>query len=246
VNALDSADVERLLLAAFDDARSTVAEHPDLFARVEWSIEAAAERRRFRFRIAGGVAAVVVALASFALALSDYRDGRIVMAWWVLELIANIVLVLIAIALGPFIKRFGRAYAADVFSSNPGTGKSYLVLTDVAYYLIFVAYILLTMRFEQANNWVDSRPEQVQHEIARVGGILLLMGALHTANVVALPVIANLLEAVRQRREPPPDAGFPSISAGLGSGSWVLRIEPAGGDAVPPSAAPSAPRPPES
>ena len=34
-------------------------------------------------------------------------------------------------------RRFGRAYAADVFHDNPQTGKSYIVLTDIVYYLIF-------------------------------------------------------------------------------------------------------------
>ena len=51
---------------------------------------------------------------------------------------------LIAI-LGPLIKRYGKSYAADVFRVNPRTGKSYLVLTDVAYYLIFTAFILFTV-----------------------------------------------------------------------------------------------------
>ena len=54
-------------------------------------------------------------------------------------------LVAIALWLGPFIKRFGRAYAADVFHDNPLTGKSYIVLTDIVYYLIFAAYILFTV-----------------------------------------------------------------------------------------------------
>ena len=49
------------------------------------------------------------------------------MPWWVIELITNIVLIALAIGLGPFIKRFGRSYAADVFRANPRTGKSYLV-----------------------------------------------------------------------------------------------------------------------
>ena len=49
--------------------------------------------------------------------------------------------------LGPFIKRFGRAYAADVFHDNPLTGKSYIVLTDIVYYLIFAAFILMTANF---------------------------------------------------------------------------------------------------
>ena len=70
------------------------------------------------------------------------------MPWWVLELATTAVLVAIALWLGPFIKRFGRAYAADVFHDNPLTGKSYIVLTDVVYYLIFTAYIFFTVHFE--------------------------------------------------------------------------------------------------
>ena len=61
------------------------------------------------------------------------------MSWWMIELITNVVLVGILVILGPLIKRFGRAYAGDVFRANPRTGKSYLVLMDVAYYLIFTA-----------------------------------------------------------------------------------------------------------
>ena len=69
------------------------------------------------------------------------------MPWWVIELITNIVLVGLAVGLGPFIKRFGRSYAADVFRANPRTGKSYLVLTDIAYYLIFTSFVLFTVTF---------------------------------------------------------------------------------------------------
>lgn len=66
------------------------------------------------------------------------------MSWWVLELITFGGLVLAVVTLGPLIKRFGRSYAADVFRANPRTGKSYIVLMDMAYYLIFSAYILFT------------------------------------------------------------------------------------------------------
>ena len=52
--------------------------------------------------------------------------------------------------MGPLIKRFGKSYAADVFRANPRTGKSFIVLTDIAYYLIFVAYIMFTMRYAPA------------------------------------------------------------------------------------------------
>jgi hypothetical protein len=214
---LDDLAVERFLIAAFDDARSTVVEHPDLFARVTSSIEQSRARRRFRVRLSVAAAAVVAALVALALSLSEFRDGRIVMPWWVIELVTNIVLVTLAVALGPFIKRFGRAYAADVFRANPRTGKSYLVLTDVAYYLIFTAFLLFTVRFEEAESWVESRGALYQHELARVGGILLIMGVLHTANVVALPVIGNLLRGARP--------GGDSTGPDLGAGTYVLKIE---------------------
>ena len=120
------------------------------------------------------------------------------MEWWVIELITNIVLIALAIALGPFIKRFGRAYAADVFRANPRTGKSYLVLTDVAYYLIFTSFVLFTVTFVPPFVWRTSTGAQLEHEVARVGGILLMIGVLHALNVVALPVIGRLLASNRR------------------------------------------------
>ena len=139
--------IEERLIEAFRDARRTVEPNRDLFARVNRSIADAAARRRWRIRLALGLTTFVLLLGALALALSDVNNGRITMEWWTIELITNIVLVSIAIGLGPFIKRFGRAYAADVFRANPRTGKSYLVLTDVAYYLIFTSFILFTVTF---------------------------------------------------------------------------------------------------
>ncbi len=121
------------------------------------------------------------------------------MDWWTLEIITFAVLVAIALLLGPFIKRFGRSYAADVFRSNPSTGKSFIVLTDVAYYLIFAAYILFTVRVERPTDWSATvGAEQVQHSIVRVGGILLIIGLLHGANLLILPIIGRLLTLNRR------------------------------------------------
>ena len=101
------------------------------------------------------------------------------MDWWILELITVVVLVAALLALGPLIKRYGRSYAADVFRANPRTGKSYIVLMDVAYYLIFAAYILFSMRFEPDASWGDTvGPEQLRAETVRLGGMLLLMGVI--------------------------------------------------------------------
>ena len=153
------------------------------------------------------------------------------MPWWVIELITNIVLVALAVGLGPFIKRFGRSYAADVFRANPRTGKSYLVLTDVAYYLIFTSFVLFTVTFVERSDWKRSTGAQLKAEVARIGGILLIMGILHAANVVALPIIGRLLASNTRLDDarPDPAIGTPSSMSvpPLGPGTWILRIEPA-------------------
>lgn len=132
------------------------------------------------------------------------------MSWWIIELITNIILVAIVLILGPLIKRFGRAYAGDIFRGNPRTGKSYLVLMDVAYYLIFTALILFTMTLSPPLDWRSPAPQalgnQLQHEIARVGGLLLLMGLLHGLNVLSLPLVGRLLGLSRQMDEDTPGA----------------------------------------
>ncbi len=126
------------------------------------------------------------------------------MSWWAIELVTNLILIGIVVILGPLIKRFGRGYAGDVFRANPRTGKSYLVLMDVAYYLIFTAYILFTVRFEPQRGWEASAAAQLQDEVVRVAGMLLLMGILHGLNVLSLPLIGRLLGMSRQLEEDTP------------------------------------------
>ena len=129
------------------------------------------------------------------------------MEWWVLELITFGVLLAALVVLGPLIKRFGRGYAADVFRANPRTGKSYIVLMDIAYYLIFTAYILFTTVFERQPGWGETvTAEQLQANTVRIGGMLLIMGILHGANVLSLPIIGRLLGLGRQLDE---DSGTP-------------------------------------
>lgn len=119
------------------------------------------------------------------------------MSWWVIELITNILLIAIVVILGPLIKRFGRSYAGDVFRANPRTGKSYLVLMDIAYYLIFISLILFTITFQKPLAW-DDVAKQLEEETVRVGIMLLLMGILHGLNVLTLPLIGRLLGLSRQ------------------------------------------------
>lgn len=124
------------------------------------------------------------------------------MDWWVLELISVVGLVTLALWLGPFIRRFGKSYAADVFRSNPRTGKSFVVLMDVAYYLVFFAYILFTVQFEPANGWEETvNASQLRGTTVRFGGILLIVGLLHGLNVITLPLMGRLMSLNRHLDE---------------------------------------------
>ena len=73
------------------------------------------------------------------------------------------------------------------------------MLIDVAYYLIFFAFILFTVQFEPTADWAQTvNAHQLQHETVRVGGILLIIGLLHGLNLLTLPVIGRLLTLNRR------------------------------------------------
>ena len=198
------ADLETRLHDALGHAGSHTHPSPDLFARVVGSIaEDRARRRRVR-TIALLWVAAVAALALLTVTLTPKDEEGLHMPWWILELATNVVLIGIALWLGPFIKRFGRAYAADVFHDNPQTGKSYIVLTDIVYYLIFTAYILFTIRVDAPVYYMgDVHPDLVKAELVRIGGILLIIGVLHGLNLVIMPVLGRLFSL--NRRLPPRD-----------------------------------------
>ena len=176
-----------------------VEESPDLFARVQASIEDLKRRRQWRRRVAAVAGAVMAVLAALLFTVTDYREGELIMDWWILELITTGILIAIVIVLGPFIKRFGKSYAADIFRSNPGTGKSFIVLTDFAYYLIFGAYVIFMITFNRHSDWADTvNAAQLKIETCKIAGIFLLMGVLHGANLLMLPFTGRLLTLNRQ------------------------------------------------
>ena len=176
---------------------------PDLFARVVASIDDdRARRRRLGWTVAlwlTGTAAAVVGLMT----LTPRDEKGLHMPWWILEVGTNLALLAIALWLGPFIKRFGRAYAADVFHDNPLTGKSYIVLTDIVYYLIFAAYILFSLHVAPQGSWKNDltglvTAEQVTFELGRLGGILLIIGILHGLNIVLMPLLGRIFSLNRR------------------------------------------------
>jgi hypothetical protein len=202
--------LEEQLRDALNQQASTVEPASDLFERVRDSVGDArrGRRRRLVLRVALAAGAVLITAGLWrAMTLTPDRrtSGGGGMSWWTLELATTAALVAIAVWLGPFIKRFGRAYAADVFHDNPLTGKSYIVLTDIVYYLIFTAYILFTIHVEPDPAWDPQgfvTAAQIQSELQRVGGILLIIGLLHGLNIVLMPVLGRLFSLNRRLARP--------------------------------------------
>ena len=92
---------------------------------------------------------VLAALAAVLLLVTDRRNGEWTMDWWIFEVLVT------ARARrhrGPAraVHQALREGATPPRSSGrtPAPGKSFIVLTDVAYYLIFTAYILFTAKFD--------------------------------------------------------------------------------------------------
>ena len=197
---------------ALAEGTAALAESADLFARVQLSVEDDRRRMHQRRRGAAMGACLVGAFVAVLVATIDNKEGVLLMDWWVLEVLTNVVLIGIAFWLGPLIKRFGKSYAADVFRGNPRTGKSFIVLTDIAYYLIFISYILFTISFKPKSSWGETvTAAQLQHETARIAGILLIIGILHGLNLLALPVIGRLLTLNRQLDDVAPPAPVPPV-----------------------------------
>src|SRR3954454_10825261 len=187
------ADLESRLHEALGDMGDHNQPSPDLFARVVGSIADDRARRRHHRRVALAWAVGSAVAVALTISLAPRDEEGLHMPWWILEIATDLALGAIAVWLGPLIKRFGRAYAADVFHDNPLTGKSYIVLTDIVYYLIFAAYILFTVHVAPQEEWKNAisgkvTAEQVTFELGRLGGILLIIGILHGLNIVLMPL----------------------------------------------------------
>ncbi|MGI9602669.1 MAG: hypothetical protein ACR2QE_12340 [Acidimicrobiales bacterium] len=191
--------IDQRLRNALDAGEDAFTDSSDLLERVRLTV---ADDRRLsgqRRRRIAVVACVVAAITSVAVATIDRQQGVLIMDWWILETVWFAVMVGLAVWLGPFIRRFGKSYAADVFRANPRTGKSFIVLMDIAYYLIFAAYILFTVQFEPATEWEETvNAAQMQVTAIRLGGILLIVGLLHGLNVLTLPVMGRIFTLNRQ------------------------------------------------
>lgn len=205
---------------------------PDLFAKVTRSIEEdAIHRKRLRL-LFGSVAGAMVFVAGYLALAIERVDGVFEMPFWSLELLVTIIMVGLVLVLGPAIRRFSTAFEVDIFRMNKDTGRSFLRLMDIAYFLIFGAFTVMSLQYSppETLEGVLALPRWLEGQSQRVGGLLLLIGLLHGATIVMLPVIglvfsANMRRASRTRlgdAAPKPDRHNERVDRWITASVWVL------------------------
>lgn len=187
----------RETLAAFD----TVEPAPDLFRRVERSVaDDLDRRRRIRWWAIGAVGALSLAVLVIAGFATVSPTGTIVVDASLMVAVETALLIGVVMAFGPLIRRFGAVFVEDVFGdSREGVGTAFLRLLDVAYYLVFAGYVIVTVPIADLGRQTSLRA-MLEVTTDRFGGLLLLMGLMHAATISALPLI-GLIHASTVREQ---------------------------------------------
>lgn len=194
---------EQRLIDAFDAARA-FEPSPDLWSRVVHSIEEDGRHRRRVWTSALAVAATLLAAIAVAASSVTMTTAGRRLDWRVLETLEAVALLVLIVTLGPAIRRFGRGYTHDLLGSQGDTAGALLRLLDVAYYLVFAGYVLLTTHLTAPAAFrVAELGTQVEEAALRVGGLLLVMGVLHAATFMAMPLVGLVIKANRTGRPLP-------------------------------------------
>ena len=201
-------NIEQRLTETLDAARR-YKPSPDLWDRVVHSID---EDRQHRRRIwttiisisAAVLIATVVCIASLERSPMTQVGTGYRLNWRVLQALEFVLLATLVAVLGPNIRRFGRGYVTDILHSSPATGARLLGLLDTAYYLVFSGYLLVTVRLVEPSVYAAwSIGQQGQESALRIGGLLLVMGLLHGATLVVMPLVGLVFNATRAGRKLP-------------------------------------------
>lgn len=198
---------------------------PDLFTRVQRSLEQDEAHRRTVRRSVTIVIFAIGVVAVFLELVSDRSSlGTLVAERWALELLETVVMVSLVVVIGPLIRRFGGIFIEDVFRLAPDAGRRFLRLLDVAYYLVFAGYTLVTVHFVDLSHRA-TLAFLLSELVERIGGLLLLMGALHSATIAALPALGLVFSSsVRRVSRDLAGAGAPPVSPGAVRAEMVARF----------------------
>jgi hypothetical protein len=84
------------------------------------------------------------------------------------------------VGVGWALARSGRTFLLDVFGGNDGLADAVNRLLVVGFYLLNLGFVTLTMR---TSGNIDSARQGLQLLSVKIGEVLLVLGALHFANL---------------------------------------------------------------
>lgn len=197
---------------------------PDLFARMERSLEEdLRHRRRVRWVTASMIAATSVAALFLRAVISIEPTGRLTAPGWAMDLLVGVVQVVLILTLGPTLRRFGRPLIADVFRLDPATGDRFVVLLDIAFYLFLFGVVLEGINLQIWDRTVLVG-EDAWHWTGGVAIFLLAMGVAHAFTIAVLPLIGLFFSSmVRRARRRQAGAAAPPVSARAEQAERVVR-----------------------
>jgi hypothetical protein len=172
---------------------------PDLFARVERSLEEDLKHRRRVRMVTLGLIAGVVAISTFFRAVTSVAPGgSLVVPGWSLWLVTVLVQVAVVVTLGPTLRRFGKPFVADVFRFDPDTGWRFMRLLDIAFYLFLFGAILIRSDVQSWDRTLVLASDAWEWT-ARVAFFLLMLGVAHAFTIATLPLVGLFFSSSMRR-----------------------------------------------
>jgi len=198
---------------------------PDLFARVERSLEEDLRHRRRVRVVALSLIAGIAAIAVFLrMVISVGTTGQLVAPGWSLWLVTVPVQVAVVATLGPMLRRFGQPFVSDVFRFDPDTGHRFMRLLDIAFYLFLFGAILIRSDIQSWNRTLVLGTD-AREWTARVAVFLLMMGVAHAFTIAALPLVGLFFSSSTRRvRRVQAGSAAPELSPRAEQAERVVRL----------------------
>jgi hypothetical protein len=162
---------------------------PDLLDRVSASVVADDARRRRRRRGAIGIGVVAAAIGAAGAVASVVGGVGATIDWRILEVVQVLVMLALVVGLRPLLDAVGHDFLAAVFRGSERTVGNLAALLDLAWNLVFVGMVLVSVRWQPPLGADAPGAAQFDLALERIGGLVLAMGLLHGATFLALPVV---------------------------------------------------------
>ena len=98
----------------------------------------------------------------------------------------------LTVIVGRALSRSGREFLLEVFDGNAGVAEAVNRLLVVGFYLLNLGFVTLTM---QTSGNIDSARQGMQLLSVKIGEVLLVLGALHFANLAIFAKVRSRAQA---------------------------------------------------